>query len=120
METFYIDQTTVRFSTPLGTSSANPRKRSGKTCAGQTLWSEAFCAGYSLLVLDPLQLISNQGPCDHCSQRLDQAGDDGELKEYDLPSFLRTYFNWKKTLSRVTIEVVKSQGATEMSNTSKI
>lgn len=51
-----------RYNTLLGTSSPNPRKKSGRICAGQILWSEAVLGRYSLLLLTPLQLISNQGP----------------------------------------------------------
>ncbi|KAI5280962.1 Zinc Finger Protein With Krab And Scan Domains 7 [Manis pentadactyla] len=39
---------------------------------------------YCLLLLTPLQLINNEGPCDHCSEEPEQAGDAGELKEYFL------------------------------------
>lgn len=39
---------------------------------------------FCLLLLTPLQLIKNQGPCDHCSEEPEQAGDAGELKEYFL------------------------------------
>lgn len=43
-----------------------------------------FVFRYCLLLLTPLQLIKNQGPCDHCSEEPEQAGDAGELKEYFL------------------------------------
>lgn len=43
-----------------------------------------FIFRYCLLFLTPLQLINNEGPCDHCSEGPEKAGDAGELKEYNL------------------------------------